>query len=322
AESLGGQVAFQQALQREGLTLASYRDILRSQVRQSQVQQLYVQRNLQGAGSIEVSETELLEAFQQARAQLQQRPRTLTVEQVVLAPAPSDSARAAARAEAQRVLDSIRAGGDFEELARAHSDDPGSAESGGDLDWFRRGQMIREFEDVAFALRDGEVSEVVETEFGYHVIKVERSRPGERKGRHILIVPEVTESDVSRARQRADSVAALARAGTPMDELFERYSDPAAPDTLTVTYEQLGQLPAGYSALRTAGPGEIVGPLEYRTARDEARLAVVRVREIREAGAYTFDEVKPQLAQRLQQTKQVERLIERLKERTHIEIRM
>jgi len=322
AESVGGQVAFQQALQREGLTLASYREILRSQVRQSQVQQLYVQRALQGADPVDVSEDELLEAFQQARTQLQQRPRTLTFEQVVLAPTPSEAAKDAARAEAERLLDSIRAGADFAELAREYSDDPGTAENGGDLDWFRRGQMIREFEDAAFALADGQVSGVVETEFGYHIIKVERSRLGERRGRHILIVPEMGDEDVQRLRARADSVVELARSGESMAELFDRYSDPLAPDTLTVTFDQLDQLPPGYSVLRTASQGQVVGPLEYVTARNETRLAVVRVREIREAGAYTYEEVKPQLAQQLQRTRLLERMIDQLKARTHIEIRM
>ncbi len=93
-----------------------------------------------------------------------------------MAPEPSDSAKALARAKAEAILDSIRGGADFEEMAKRYSQDPGSAENGGDLGWFRRGQMVREFEDAAFALPDGAVSDVVETEFGYHIIKVERSR--------------------------------------------------------------------------------------------------------------------------------------------------
>jgi len=239
-----------------------------------------------------------------------------------MAPAPSDSAKAAAKAEAQAILDSIRAGGDFEALAKAHSDDPGSGEVGGDLGWFRRGAMVKEFEDVAFMLGDGAVSEVVETEFGYHIIKIERSRAGERKGRHILVRADVGTGDVARARVRADSVVALARAGTPMAELFERFSDPLAPDTLTVSFDQLSELPPGYDALVSATQGQVVGPIEYDTGRNEPRLAVVRVREIREAGAYTFEEVKPQLAQQVQRTKQIQRILDELRAKTHIEIRM
>src|SRR5690606_3914359 len=100
----------------------------------------------------------------------------LTFRQVVVAPTASDSAKAAARAEAEALVDSIIAGRDFAELATRHSDDIGTASVGGDLGWFRRGQMVKEFEDAAFAIPAGRVSRVVETVFGYHVIKVERVR--------------------------------------------------------------------------------------------------------------------------------------------------
>lgn len=318
----GGLPDFQAALSREGLTLASYREFLASQVRQEQLSQMYVQRRLQTAAPIDVSDAELRQAFEDASAQLQSRPRLLTFEQVVLAPQASDSAKASARARAQTILDSIRAGGDFEALAKENSEDPGSAEIGGDLGWFRRGAMVREFEDAAFALRDNEVSEVVETEFGFHIIKVERSRAGERKGRHILIRPTVGPGDSERARVRADSVATLARGGASMAELFERYSDPLAPDTLTIAYDQLSQLPPGYDVLARAAEGDVVGPIEYDTGRGESRIAVVRVRTIREAGAYTFEDVRAQLAQQVQRQKQVERMLEELRARTYVDIRM
>lgn len=318
----GGQTQFQAQLAREGLTLAQYRDILMAQVRHDQLQQMFIQRRIQDAPPAEVSEDEMRQAFSEASGQLQERPRLLTFEQVVLAPAPSDSAKASARAKAQAILDTIRTGGDFEALAKVHSEDPGSGEIGGDLGWFRRGAMVKELEDVAFALADGQVSDVVETEFGYHIIKVERSRAGERKGRHILVRAQVTEADLARARALADTVAGEARGGASMAELYTRYSDPLAPDTLTVSMDQIAQLPPGYEALRTASRGEVFGPVEYDSGRGEVRVAVVRVREIREAGAYTFEDVKAQLAEQLQRTKQIQRILDGLRTRTHIEIRM
>jgi peptidyl-prolyl cis-trans isomerase SurA len=321
-EQFGGQPAFQQALAQEGLTIASYREILRGQVRQEQIQQLFMQRALQDAPTVEVSEDQLLEAFQQARGQLQQRPRLISFAQVVMAPEPSDSSWESARARAGELLEELRAGADFAELAQEHSQDPGSAEQGGDLGWFRRGDMVREFEDAAFALFDGQMSGLVRTEYGYHIIKVERSRLAERQGRHILIVPERTEADVALTRALADSVAQLAREGEPMADLYEAFSDPLAPDTLTVAFDQLSQLPPAYGVLRAAAAGDVIGPLEYEPARGETRIAIVRVREVREAGAYTFEDVKPQLAQQLQRSLQIEALLEDLRARTYIEIRM
>jgi peptidyl-prolyl cis-trans isomerase D len=80
------------------------------------------------------------------------------------------------RREAEAVLKQVRAGGDFAALARRHSDDS-SAGQGGDLDYFGRGRMVKEFEDVAFSLEAGATSDLVRTPFGFHIIKVTDRRP-------------------------------------------------------------------------------------------------------------------------------------------------
>ncbi len=88
-----------------------------------------------------------------------------------------DSVRQAARAQAESLLQLARGGADFAELARENSDDPGSAQQGGSLGWFQRGRMVASFEQAAFATEPGEVvPQVVETQFGFHVIKVEGKR--------------------------------------------------------------------------------------------------------------------------------------------------
>lgn len=74
--------------------------------------------------------------------------------------------------EAREILSKIRGGADFEELAKMYSKDPGTKDLGGDLGFFAKGKMVPEFEEAAFALNPGEVSDVVKTEYGYHVIKV------------------------------------------------------------------------------------------------------------------------------------------------------
>ncbi|MFL6285050.1 MAG: peptidylprolyl isomerase [Pyrinomonadaceae bacterium] len=97
------------------------------------------------------------------------------------------------RAKAEDILRRVRAGEDFAALAGQFSEDPGSRTHGGDLGWFGRGMMVKPFEDATFALKPGEVSGIVESQFGYHIIKLEERRPkqggaGEEvHARHILI---------------------------------------------------------------------------------------------------------------------------------------
>jgi parvulin-like peptidyl-prolyl isomerase len=91
-------------------------------------------------------------------------------------PAPKALTKEEARKKAQTILDRVRKGEDFTKLAKENSDDPGSKESGGDLNFFSKGDMVPQFDEVAFSLTPGQVSDLVETQFGFHIIKVEERR--------------------------------------------------------------------------------------------------------------------------------------------------
>ncbi|HVB38125.1 MAG TPA: peptidylprolyl isomerase [Vicinamibacterales bacterium] len=118
--------------------------------------------------------------------------------------------KAAAKAKAEALLKQIKAGADFATLAKANSQDPGSAKNGGDLGFFEKGEMVPAFDQAAFALKVGEVSGVVESPFGFHIIKVTGRRP-----EHTLSLAE-TSSEIKdfltnqeRQKQTAQLVDAL-----------------------------------------------------------------------------------------------------------------
>jgi len=108
------------------------------------------------------------------------------------------------KAEALRLR--IKGGESFSTLARLYSQDPGSAKEGGDLGFFDRQTMAKEFTSWAFKLKPGEISPVFETEFGFHFLEVTERRGEQVRARHILIIPENTTAALDRIKVKIDSV--------------------------------------------------------------------------------------------------------------------
>jgi parvulin-like peptidyl-prolyl isomerase len=269
-----------------------------------------------------IQEAEIEAFFREQEGNLGQRPSTVSFTQIIHLSTPSDSAREAARAEAERIRQLALRGEDFSDLAKRFSQEPGAQESGGDLGWFRRGEMVQAFEDAAFNLGTDQISDVVETPFGFHVIKVERRRSGEVRARHILIQPETTEGDRVAARGTAETVKARLQAGEDFVALREAFGDPQSPDSLEVPFDRLRELPPGFAEpLLQSEPGEIIGPIEYEVS-GKARFAVIQVQEVREGGQFSLEDLRPQIRERLQQENLLERILEELRSQTYVDIRL
>ena len=220
---------------------------------------------------------------------------------------PSAADEADAEAEIRDLLAEVRAGGEFAALARSHSEDPGSAERGGDLGFFGRGRMVKPFEEAAFALEPGAISEPVRSQFGWHILKVEE-RKGEGDGlevraRHILL-------KIRPGRDTLDSLRLES-------ERFQERADEA--DFLTAVAEQglqaketgfitaggyfplLGNRTSGLvNSFLSASPGRVSPPYET-----EQGIYVFVLLARREAGPQPLDEVYNRIATRLKTTEKV-----------------
>jgi peptidyl-prolyl cis-trans isomerase D len=131
------------------------------------------------SAQVSVSEAEIKAWYEGNKARFQQ-PEERRASHILISAEKGD--KAAAKAKAEDLLKQLAAApAGFAELARTHSQDPGSAAKGGDLGFFGRGMMVKPFEESAFALKENELSGVVESDFGFHLIKVTAIRPGQEK---------------------------------------------------------------------------------------------------------------------------------------------
>lgn len=313
---------FEQAIQESGRTLVQYRLYLRSQVRAQLMIRDYIQSLRGSLPPVTVSEEEMRQWFD-ANVGDQSQPPMITFEQVVMRPEPSDEAENAARDRALEALSAIRDGQDFAVVARQYSEDPANRDQGGELGWIRRSGIDPDFARAAWAARTGTPIGPIRTQFGYHIIKVENVRGGERKVRHILIRPETDQDDIERARALAEAVADSARDGVSMEVLARNHSLPDEPVRLPkVSVDRLQQ--GGYGDyvphLQTPVPGEIVGPFESRVRGE--RFVVLKVLEYSPQGPLQFEDVREELRDQLTEQKGIARLVEQLRDEVYVDIRL
>ncbi len=316
--------AFEEAVQKSGRTVIQYRQFLRGQVRMQMMIGSYVQQTREQRPPVSVSEEEIRAYFDEQLAGKTQ-PAAVSFEQLAVEPRPSDEAREAARVEAETALSELRAGEEFEVVARRYSDDPGSRESGGELGWVRRDGLVPEFSNAAWTARTGAPIGPVWTRYGWHIIQVDNVRGGERRIRHVLIRPEMGPADAERALELAQALADSARAGIPIVELAERHGMrdiPVRIPLIRVDALEENPGPAYARALANPIPGEVIGPFAYdRLLQDQSVYIVLRVTELKQQGAFDLDEVREEIRQGLERGKAEERFIRDLRDEVYVDIR-
>lgn len=208
-------------------------------------------------GQVESSRREVEEFFAQFKDSLGVIPEKVKISHIFKNPQTSTALKAKYKATAQAILDSLKAGADFAELAKKYSEDPGSATQGGDLGFVKRGVFYPEFESAAYALKEKQLSEVTESPVGFHIIQLLERRGESIHTRHILIkVKADDESDLNTIEMLTEIRDSIVRKFGTFAELAKKYSD----DKETVNLG--GQLGAFYLNQLDKNLLDVVGKLK------------------------------------------------------------
>lgn len=191
ASQIGGEKKLEQYL---GKSIAEYKLVMKPKIEEQMIAQ-QVQQQL--VANIKASPTDVVKFYEEIpKDSLPDFGEEVELAQVVMTPKPNQYAKDYALEKIKGIRkDLMRGLYTFEFSARSQSDDKGTGVNGGELGYFSRGQMVGPFERVAFKLKPDSISEIVETEYGYHVIQV-IDRKGEKvNARHILVKPLIVNSD-------------------------------------------------------------------------------------------------------------------------------
>ncbi len=298
-ERLGGEAAFKQALVQERTTEAELRKKYEPDVRDQLVVMRTVGREVQS--KVTVTDAEVRTYYTANRDSLGKRPEALHLAHIMVAFEPDEVQvkRAKTRADSIRaVLAKPGSTASFTDMAAKVSDDP-SGRRGGDLGTFGRGEMVAEFESVAFALKPMELSPPVRTRFGYHLIQVLEHYPKtdsteERiHARHIMVATHASQADEERARVRALAVRDSLAKGADWAAMAKKYSaDSATRDSAG----DLGEVPVPSlppnmrEVLTSMREGEISTPFKR-----EAGYHIFKVLGRTPEREYKFEDIKDDL---------------------------
>ena len=209
---------FERMLERVGLSERQLKARYRKEIRHRLLSR---QMRAFGAYRVHVNHRDV-EVFRLAHSDT--LPTQISLSHILLQIKPSDEVLAEKLARIEKIQAMLAVGEDFAEVAREHSEDPGSASHGGDLGCFSAGTMLTEFEEAAFALKPGETSEPVLSPYGYHLIKLRERREDALCANHILILARTSEDDKDHTRARLVELRQRALAGEEFSQLARQHS--------------------------------------------------------------------------------------------------
>jgi len=316
---IGSEEMFREQLAKEGLTEEMLRERYRKDLEAQLLARKLVDREI--SSKVKVTDKEVEDFFKERKSELPKRPVEVTLAQIVILPPIDSLVDNKAKTKAEEVLAAIRAGQEFERLAAQFSDDP-SAQNGGDVGVFKKGDFEEEFERVTFGLEPGQVSSPVKSRFGYHIIKLVEKQDDQAHVKHILIKTEPTEEAEQEARRWATEVRKKIESGEPFENAAKEYSqDPetSAKGGLVGSYPVEGLAPVLKNAIKGLPEGGVTEVVPM-----EVGYHIFKIVGKTPEREYEYEEVKDQLRQLVIQEKsqnEYERWLAELKKKTFIDVR-
>ncbi|UCF78234.1 MAG: peptidylprolyl isomerase [Candidatus Eiseniibacteriota bacterium] len=316
---MGSEEKFNEEMQKEGLTEEKLRERYRKELEAQLLAMKLVDSEIRA--KINVTDEEVRNFYKERKSELPKKPPEVTLAQIVIVPETDSTVDREARNRAQEVLTAVRSGQSFERMAAQYSDDP-SAENGGDVGFFAKGDFEEDFEAAAFALEPNGVSDLVKSRFGYHIIKLVEKREDAAHVKHILIRVRPTDQAEQEARAFATELRKRIEAGESFEELALRFSqDPETADRGGVvgSYAVEGLAPAVRAAIKGVAVGSITEVVPMEVAYHIFKIVGKSTER-----EYTFEEIRGDLRELVGQEKaqnRYEQWLGELKKKTYIEIK-
>jgi len=311
--------AFQDQLKAERLTENELKKKYKEQIKKQMLIDRLTSKRL---SKVSVSTKEVKDFYETYKDSIPDQPESMKLSHILLEIKAGQNTLDALKKKAEMVLDLAKRGEDFANLAEKYSDDP-SGKNGGDLGFFKKGDMIEKFEKVAFALNPGEISDLVETEFGYHVIKVEEKKGDLIHARHILILVRPSKEDTLRVQSFADTLYDRLLKGADFGELAKEYS---ADEESRKMGGELGWYPVAEmtpefkEGVKDLKAGEISKPIQSQFG-----IHILKVLDTKEQRKLTleddWDTIKD-MARRKKTNQEVTKWVEKMRQDTYVEIRL
>jgi peptidyl-prolyl cis-trans isomerase SurA len=209
-----------------GLPVNRLKQHIREDIRDQQMVSEFRRKHFR---DVTVSYEETMRFYNQEKETLPPVSEQVSVSQIIKLPAVSKSERQLALNKIREVQQKLRSGGDFVALARDYSEDPGSREAGGDLGFTQKGELVPSYEKAAFALKPGQISEIVESRFGYHIIQLIAKDSDRIHTRHILVMFDRSKTDSAETLSLLKSIREDIVSGkSTFAAMAEKYSDDPA----------------------------------------------------------------------------------------------